>query len=201
MLNVKSAFDHFYYGNSRARAVQMVREQVMAAADKKAEAKAIAKTLIGVEYDFVNMDDVMIRLTMMGMVDIVIQSNYEVEDGDILMAAAAERALKYRNDPKNSWAFVVTADPAKNESLTSISGLAVQAVVKEDGNLKKGSKGVLAVALHQKHVVDVEAGKRPTRQEFMAILMKQVQMTNGGASTYASDLQAKSGIQYRKEVK
>ena len=79
-----------------------------------------------------------------------------------------------------------TESPKSSVVTTSVAvatGIDTKVEVKENGKIKKGGKQILAAELFALHVT--KATVPMTNQLFIALLMKELQMTKAGATTYA----------------
>lgn len=94
---------------------------------------------------------------------------------DVAFARALERAKAFRNNKHYHFAFA--DDKALKNEKVNEQGV----VIKSNGKIKKGGKQVLALQLFKTHVVE----KSVSNQEFVAVLMKELDMTKAGATTYA----------------
>ena len=110
-----------------------------------------------------------------------------------VLAAAAKRVTALMTEPRHRWMF------AKKEAAATAGGEVVQVVadvevhveVKANGKLKKGGYGTLARELYIKRVLE---GNEPiTNAVFVEMLVKEVGMTKGGATTYAYNLDKELG--------
>lgn len=86
------------------------------------------------------------------------------------------------------WAFV-TDEPAAGQpghTVAVVAGVDLKVAVKVDGSIKKGGKGPLATELYKIHVLNA---KTPlSNQEFIKVLMKELDMSKAGATTYRYNL-------------
>lgn len=100
--------------------------------------------------------------------------------------ASIDHAFKRTADlyAKNPWAKVAIekATIARNE-VAVVAGVDLKVAVKADGKIKKGGKGPLAAELYKIHVTNATAPL--SNQDFIKVLMKELDMSKAGATTYA----------------
>lgn len=192
-MNVSPALAHFGIDtNSAVKAVQQVREYIEKDNDGVDSAINLVDHVIGQKIDGVMFNEPKVGTPEMwamhfaqAVVEYCIKQNCEIDNAQAAIDAALVRTEKFIMKPSNKWMF------AQEEVATTTGGevkavsahVDVKVEVKATGQIKKGGKQVLAVALYQKHVV--EAVEKPTNQWFKELLMKEVGMTAAGATTYA----------------
>jgi hypothetical protein len=176
--------------DSPTRAIQEVRAKVEGSATPLNEANGIIFDITGVQKNYKD-----VRYAMHIAQAVVIAAiTHESFDPDETIYAAEDAEDKLRKD--HDWMFVESghydvSTAGKSEQVAFIEGLDVKVAVNADGKLKKGSKGVLAVELYKKHMLEAETPL--TNKEFVAILVAQADFTKSGASTYAYNLKTKFG--------
>lgn len=114
--------------------------------------------------------------------------NFVVDEPKEFLESALEYATQFKNDPQ--WSFL-WAQPEDDEMSSKVDdskvqvveGLDVKVAVKANGKIKKGGKQILALELYKKHVVD--ATSPLNNQQFISLIMKELDMTKAGATTYA----------------
>jgi hypothetical protein len=176
--------------DSPTRAIQEVRAKVEESLTPLNEANGIIFDITGVQKNYKD-----VRYAMHIAQSVVIAAiTHESFDPDEIIYAAEDAEDKLRKD--QDWMFVESghydvSTAGKSEQVAFIEGLDVKVAVNADGKLKKGSKGVLAVELYKKHMLEAETPL--TNKEFVAILVAQADFTKSGASTYAYNLKTKFG--------
>ena len=114
--------------------------------------------------------------------------NFVVDEPKEFLESAIDYATQFKNDPQ--WSFL-WAQPEDDEMSSKVDdskvqvveGLDVKVAVKANGKIKKGGKQILALELYKKHVVD--ATSPLNNQQFISLIMKELDMTKAGATTYA----------------
>lgn len=89
---------------------------------------------------------------------------------------------------KMPWAFV-TEEPTTGQPghvVAVVAGVDLKVEVKADGKIKKGGKGPLAAELYKIHVLNATAPL--SNQDFIKVLMKELDMSKAGATTYRYNL-------------
>lgn len=114
--------------------------------------------------------------------------DFEVDDADAFIESATDYAVNFCNDPKWSFLFVQPEyddrpKVAESAKVQVVEGIDIKVAVKADGSIKKGGKEPLAFALYEQHVVKAEVPL--TNQQYIALIMKELDMTKAGATTYA----------------
>ena len=66
-----------------------------------------------------------------------------------------------------------------------VSSVDVKVEVKDNGQMKKGGKQIIALELYKKFVVDAEEGNKLSNSDFVKLLMKELGMSLAGSRTYA----------------
>ena len=189
MLNVLTVLQRMDLPVLSSSAIPAVRALVELSPTPLATAAKLVDDLIGIQCTFD--DPRRARLTVCAIVDNAIKSGGEVVDPISFYETAAVRVETYLNDPKNSWMFV-EVDLDKDETMSiPPDGLTTQVVRKANGKIKKGGKQLLADALYHQHVL--ESTVPITNQDFIKILMKELDMSKPGATTYVYDLKKKHG--------
>lgn len=131
-------------------------------------------------------DEVYARVACKAMIQQIVERKNIVDDSEAILTYAHTYAKSFCDDPK--WSFLWS----KPETTTTGSGdvqvqvvkeLDTKVAVKADGSIKKGGKQILAQELYAKHVVD--ATTPLTNVEFIALIMKELDMSLAGARTYA----------------
>ena len=131
-------------------------------------------------------DEVYARIACKSMVQQIVDNGNIVDDPQVVLDNANVYAKTFCENPK--WSYLWS----KPENVTTAtSSVQVQVVkeldtkvaVKADGSIKKGGKQILAQELYMKHVVD--ATTPLTNVEFIALIMKELDMSLAGARTYA----------------
>lgn len=184
MLNTAAVFTRLDLGTSAASAVQRIREEVEGATDQTKRANELIKAITGVDYEF--KDATFARLVAMGCGEGAFKANHQIDDPAIFVDGIVTRVDKMMADPGNAWMFVKPVSTAVTGTVVQVvKDLDVKVAVKDNGKIKKGGKQVLAAELYKKYVLNVAADKALDNQGFIAILMKELDMSLAGARTYA----------------
>lgn len=179
MIDASHAFDHIDASNRSIQSVvQAIREHIEMAPNPIARAGAIIDTMIGV---IPPIDDARYGRVLAQRIAVMIDAaGYKVACVNELVAAADVYARKYINDPNKAWMWVVDAEAAVAQAPVVVDGVVTQAV---PGKIKKGGKQVLVLELYKAHVLEAETPL--SNQEFVQVVMKELQMSKAGATTYA----------------
>lgn len=192
MLNTKAVFERLNLGTSGLDAIQVVRKEIDQAADPLAKSNELINTIVGVDRKYGNL--IFARMVAMAVADNAFKANHEIGDVEEFLNQAEARINALMADPNNRFMFVEAESDRRNVEPTemkSIEGVEMKVAVKANGKIKKGGKEILAHELYKKHVL--EAATAATNQEFIAVLMKQLQMSKAGATTYAYNCKKKLG--------
>lgn len=130
-------------------------------------------------------DEVYARIAVKSMIQQIVDAKNMVDDSQVIMDNANAYAKSFCENPNNSYLW------SKPELTTTTADVQVQVVkeldtkvaVKADGSIKKGGKQILAQELYVKHVV--ESTTPLTNVQFIALIMKELDMSLAGARTYA----------------
>ncbi|PPD55505.1 MAG: hypothetical protein CTY12_00585 [Methylotenera sp.] len=131
-------------------------------------------------------DEVYARVCCKSMIQQIVEKNNIVDDSQVILDYANAYAKSFCEDPK--WSYL-WSKPENVTTATSdvqvqvVKELDTKVAVKADGSIKKGGKQILAQELYTKHVVD--ATTPLTNVEFIALIMKELDMSLAGARTYA----------------
>lgn len=188
MISARPALLHLGFSvESPLRAVQEVREQIVNAKSPLTEAASIVFKVAGLEKKF---DDITTAIHIAQHIVVTFVQN-ESYDEELAYSEAVKRDEAIRK--ALPWAFEKAEPAAKRGETTSsvIEGIDVQVAVTSSGKIKKGGRAILAEALYAKHVLELDTPI--TQKEFVKMLVKQVGMTQGGASTYAGNCKKKLG--------
>lgn len=183
MLDTSHSFDQFdTNSNSIQGVVQAIREKIEGSAQPLVVAKAIIEQMIGAAPD---LPDVRFaRVLAQRIAVLLVEQEHHIVDVHGLVEAAVVYAKKYTTDPNKQWMWVVEDTATATEVSTTIEGVQTQVAVNAvTGKIKKGGKQVLVLELYKKHVLD--ATPPMTNQEFIQVVMKDLQMSKAGATTYA----------------
>ncbi len=197
MLNTTQVLDRLQISTaSPSKAIQDVRERVMSAKDGLAEAIKIITNVTG--RDTYESDDQHLALHIaQGVVQAALNDGDKFNP-DTALKFAELAATKMRADPALAWLFgtakkaattteeetAETTTPAPTGKKTKkVAGVSV--AIKANGKIKKGGKQDAADALlltvidAKTHVSD------KTNQDFVQMLVKELDMSKQGATTYA----------------
>jgi hypothetical protein len=194
MSNAKHVLERMQIRTESGYAIQDARERIVGQDDQLAAAVNLINSLITVP-DVSFTDKHLARLTALAIVEAACKAD-EIDDITVY-TAALERAKKLREDPTLAFVYVeadVNTDGTTvrhGEELKTMAGTDIKVLVKSNGKIKKGGKQVLAAELYKKHVL--EATPAATNQEFIAILVKQLDMSKSGATTYAYNCKKQLG--------
>lgn len=159
--------------HSHIKAVQDVRTVIEGSTNPLGAARALFQSLVpeGTEFKFTDVNEA--RLTVAHLVQdaILLGERY---DPNQTLVKAAQWIVRHREN--NPWAF------AKPEGYSTVATETVikhdvQVQVKEDGNLKKGGKQLLAQALYAKN-------SSMDNKALVQLFMKELNMSEAGARTY-----------------
>lgn len=184
MLETKHAFERIGISmKSPVGAFQDVTARISGSSNPCKAAAKLLHDLAGIERTFTN--PVIARMSVAKLAELIVNANHHIADIDDLFDQAAARADKFYNDPKNSWMWAEAETPttAGGEVRAVVEGLDTKVEVKADGSIKKGGKQVLVAEMYKKNVL--EATTPMTNQQFVALVMKDLNMSKAGATTYA----------------
>lgn len=190
MINTSAVFTRMNLGNSSQRAVQSIRDIVNASPTPAAKASELILKIVGIEtkYD----DATRARLIAMSIGDEAFKVNHQIADAEEFVKLCEARVDAFMTRVENAWMFAKDkATAAEQNTVQVIDGIEMKVAVKANGKIKKGGKEILAHELYKKHVL--EATTALTNQEFIAVLMKQLDMSKAGATTYAWSCKKKLG--------
>lgn len=194
MLNVLSVLQHQGLPvNSPCRAMQTVAQTIAGSSFPCRVANNYIKELT--ERDPGYTDPIRARLVCMGIVEAAVRENGVIRDVEQFIAEQEARADKHIAN--NAWQYVTEDDAsAPVETKAVAEGSDVKVPVKSDGSIKKGGKQTLAADLYQTFLKTTKLD--PTKPEFNRafkdILIKQVDMTEAGATTYTYNMRKKFGV-------
>lgn len=199
MLNVSSALMKMGINHkSVIQGTQDVGNRLRDSVDQCAESRKIFQTLL--DRDVVFDDDVYARICTKALIREVISAGCDVDEPDLFIEEAREYAITFCADPK--WSFL-WANPDNEVSSIKIERTAqvvddidIKVAVHEDGKIKKGGKTVLSQALFDKHVLNTTTPL--TGPEFIALLMKELDFSKAGATTYNFNLRKAAGLTRKK---
>lgn len=190
--------------DSALGAVQTTRDRVYEGAEPSAgNAIVLINKLLGTNllYDDVipsGLDDKLTGdyalMVAQGVAEHVVKNIGQPVDEAEVLAGAKARVAKLMAAPQHKWMFAkpeATSSSGPTTSVAVVKDIDVKVEVKADGKIKKGGREVMAEALYQKRVID--SGQPVTNQEFIQILIKELGMTKGGATTYAYNVDKKMG--------
>lgn len=183
MLDTSKSFTQFTdAGTSVAQIIQAIREKIESAAQPLKTALAIIEDIIGAVPHPVN-DVREARVMAQRLAVKCHELDHKLIDVHGVAEEAASYAKQYVADPSKQWMWVSEESIAVLEGKTHVEGVTVQVATNADGKIKKGGKQVLVLELYKKHVL--ETTPPMTNQEFIQVVMKDLQMSKAGATTYA----------------
>lgn len=202
MLDTRPALDRLGISTTSAmHAVQQVRLWIEdgAEADRLNRTNDLLQKVLGVKLTMADVNDRPVATPITYAVTIAqaaveqtIKQEGLVDNVDLLMSNARERASKFITTPAHAWMFAVAdVTETSTEQVAVADGIDVKVAVKADGKIKKGGKEILAIALYEKHVT--KSATPVDNQGFIAILMKELGMTKAGATTYNYNMKKKFG--------
>jgi len=164
---------------------QQVREHIENSPSPLETAKRVIYNITSIAVDYTDL--LLARHVAQGVaIDAITRDSYAFED-------SVQRAEDHHRKLLTKMPYISLAyTPAEvslsgaTKTTTSVAvaeGITTTVEVKADGKIKKGGKQVLAVEMYQLHVTNSPTPM--TNQEFIALLMKELQMTKPGATTYA----------------
>jgi hypothetical protein len=168
--------------DSPMKAVQDVRAHVEGASEPLKAAIALILDLTGQETTY---DDQHLALHVaQGVVERVIKQGDQFNAAEAIKEAE-ENAAALRTNPALTWLFggqASTTEPTETTSTGPTKDVAgVKLTVKANGKIKKGGKQDAALAILKERVV----GKDVSNQDFIAMLVAELDMSKAGATTYA----------------
>lgn len=187
MLNTKQILHDLDLGQSRIAAIQAVRLKIEQAKDPLQAAKDIVVDILGILVNYEDPEKA--RLVAQAVVDESWQRDHNIIDEQELLTKCEARVTAFMADPANAWMswkvkpVQYEAVQTTNQQVTTLVDNKV--AVKKDGTMKKGGKQELALALYKKFVLDVKPEEALDNKGFIAMLMKELDMTILGARTYA----------------
>lgn len=194
MLNTSTAIAQFTdAGNSIAQIVQAIRENIEGAAMPLKTALAIIEDIIGIVPDSVT-DAREARVMAQRLAVQCYALDHKVVDVHGLAEEARQYAKQYVSDPKRQWMWAkeeIDQESGQPVKSTAIEGVTVQVAVNTDGKIKKGGKQILVLELYKKHVLETKNSL--SNQDFIQVVMRDLQMTKAGATTYAYNARKELG--------
>lgn len=189
MINTSPAFTRLNLGTSSGRAVQEIRDLVNASKTPTTKASELIKMIVGVETTYT--DPTRARLIAMSVADEAFKVNHQIADAEDFIKLCEARVDAFMTRVENAWMFATKGVTHAQETVQVIDGIEMKVALKANGKIKKGGKEILAHELYKKHVL--EAPTALTNQEFITVLMKQLDMSKAGATTYAWSCKKKLG--------
>ena len=162
-------------------AVADIAEKVRDSADPLYTATKLYNDILSVPVTF--KDAILARLACKHMIRDVLTYKCVIDNDDVseIVDQSIEYADEFRKDPANAYLWA-SPDLEPISTLKVVEGIDMKLKVNENGKIRKGGKGPAALELYQKHVTDAEVPLN--RQQFIALLVEQLEMTEMGASTY-----------------
>ncbi len=190
MLNTQAVFTRLDLGESAVVVVQRIRESIEMAADQSTRASQLIKDIIGIDTKY--RDENIARTVAMKVGEMVIGVNHQVDNEEDLLASCEQYASDRVYNPSNAWIYARPEPTADDVNVVQVvADIDVKVAVKANGKIKKGGKQILADELWKKYVL--EAKPAATNQEIIAIIMKDLDMSKAGATTYAYNCKNKLG--------
>ena len=192
MLNVSPVLKHMNISTtSRAMATSEVGDLIRGSAIPTETARMFVNDVLSLPVKFD--EPIYAGLVCKHIVKFVIDNEcvIDIDSVDEILENAQVYATDYCNNPANSymWAELDETIDSKAGHVTVATGIETKVAVKADGKIKKGGKQILAAEMYQKFVIDAEVPL--TSREFKDLLIKELDMTPAGASTYEYNCKAK----------
>lgn len=163
-------------------AIADIAEKVRYADDPLYTATKLYNDILSVPVVF--KDAILARIACKHMIRDVLTYKCIIDNDDV--SEIVDQSLEYANEfRKESCNAYLWATPEELQPITTskvIEGIDMKLKVNENGKIRKGGKGPATLELYQKFVIDAEVPLN--RQQFIALLMEQLEMTEMGASTY-----------------
>lgn len=135
-------------------------------------------------------DAVQARIAAKHMIRDVLTYKCVIDNDDVpdIIDQALEYADGFCADPQNSYLWSQPDSETAPIQVTAqvVKDIDIKVAIRDDGKIKKGGKQILAAQMYQQYVLDAEVPL--TNQEFIAVLMKELDMKKLGATTYAYNL-------------
>jgi hypothetical protein len=180
MIDMSHAFDSIDAPNHSIQSVvQSIREHVEMAPNPVIRAGAIIDAMIGTTPAI---DDARYgRVLAQRIAVLIVEHGFKIASVDELVKEADVYARKYITDPNKTWMWATAdAEAAADAQPVVVDGVVTQPA---SGKIKKGGKQVLVLDLYKAHVLEAETPL--SNQEFVQVVMKELQMSKAGATTYA----------------
>jgi hypothetical protein len=180
MIDATHAFDSIDAPNKSIQSVvQSIREHIEMAPNPIVRAGAIIDTMIGI---IPPIDDARYGRVLAQRIAVLIDEHaYILPNVQDIVTAADVYARKYITDPNKTWMWATAdAEAAADAQPVVVDGVVTQPA---SGKIKKGGKQVLVLDLYKAHVLEAETPL--SNQEFVQVVMKELQMSKAGATTYA----------------
>lgn len=159
---------------SVVRLIQEVREKIESSPTPQKEATKIIHHLTGLDRSYPSVIDC-VHITQSVAQSALLQDT--AFDPEQAIKHGEDKVKDFRTSPRYQFIYASELKPA--EETKEIAG--VDVAIKTNGKIKKGGKQVIALQLFKDHVV----GEGVDNKTFVAILMKELDMSNAGATTYA----------------
>lgn len=178
-INTLNAMD--FNTNSVVRCIQEVRQHIDSAADPIKAAIRLVQNITSIKPDF-DTQEVAVHVAQYVVHDALTKDVYDLEESIKTAFDRTEELFK-----KHPWSRPrpPEANISNCETKAVVEGIDVRVAVTSDGKIKKGGKQVLAAELYKKYVADSETPL--DNQGFVQLLMKELDMSKAGATTYASN--------------
>lgn len=137
---------------------------------------------LDVEFD----DDIEARIFTKSILVNWYKNNYCYDDN--VLSLATEYTKDFLNNP--FWSFLRSEVDLSDQSTKLIGDTKI--MVKPNGKIKKGGKQIIAQELFEKHIINQSTPM--SNKEFKDLLIKELDMTVLGSSTYLNNLRTKFGL-------
>ena len=183
MVNTQLVFERLDLGTSRFAAVQAVQAAIETAEQPQEKAQDLIFQIIGIKVVYDNADKA--RLVAKAVADEAWKANHQISNEEEILKICEVRIDKFM--AAEPWHFakpqVYQAVATEQKQVSELVETKVE--VKTNGSMKKGGKEVLARELYKKFVLEVKPEDALDNQGFIKLLIKELDMSKAGATTYA----------------
>jgi len=150
--------------------------------------KRFIDRFLGLEVEFDN--DIEARIFTKSLLVNMFKSNFSY--GEEVLELATEYTNNFIANP--FWSFLRSVDEV--EVSNKVIGDST-VLLKPNGKIKKGGKQIIAAELFEKHILNQP--EPMSNKDFKALLIKELDMTILGASTYLNILRTKNGMVVKRK--
>jgi len=186
VINTQLVFQRLDLGTSRFASVQKVRAVVAESNNPQQKAEELIFQILGLKATYDTTDHA--RLVAQAVVDEAWKVNHAIDNEQELLTVCEARIVKYMGDPNNACHFVKPAPDYRavatvSKQVTTLIETKVE--VKKNGSMKKGGAQLLARELYTNFVLNCKPEDALDNQGFIRLLVKELNMSKEGATTYA----------------